>query len=225
MAYLVLARKYRPQKFADLTGQETTVKILQSAIQQNRVASAYLFSGPRGIGKTTSARIFAKALNCKKAESTKQRIDGRNQEKDEKSDSTLYALRSTHPPEPCDECISCQEIAKGSSMDVLELDAASHTQVDKIREVIIDTVSFASMRDKYKIFVIDEAHMLSHHSFNALLKTLEEPPPHVVFILATTEFHKIPATIVSRCQRYKFLPMKISRLEVPSLFLRPNLVP
>lgn len=187
MSYLVLARKYRPQKFGDLTGQQTTAQILQSAILQDRLAHAYLFSGTRGVGKTTTARIFAKAINCHK-----------NRPSEGKKPSTA---------EPCDQCSSCEEITKGTAIDVLELDAASHTQVDKIREVVIDTVNFAPVRDRYKVFIIDEVHMLSHHSFNALLKTLEEPPPHVVFILATTDFHKIPLTIASRCQRYRFLPL------------------
>ncbi len=185
MSYLVLARKYRPQKFSDLTGQETISAILKAAILQDRVAHAYLFSGPRGIGKTTSARIFAKALNCKK--------------------------RSPQG-EPCDSCDSCSEITKSNALDVLELDAASHTQVDKIREVIIDSVAFAPVAGKYKIFIIDEVHMLSNHSFNALLKTLEEPPAHAVFILATTDFHKIPTTIASRCQRFRFLPLTIKEI-------------
>lgn len=185
MSYLVLARKYRPQTFSDLTGQETISSILKAAISQNRVAHAYLFSGPRGIGKTTSARIFAKALNC---------------------------TERTKDVEPCGTCASCEGITKGSSLDVLELDAASHTQVEKIREVIIDSVAFAPVHGKYKIFIIDEVHMLSTHSFNALLKTLEEPPSHVVFVLATTDFHKIPTTIASRCQRFRFLPMTIEEI-------------
>ncbi|MBI4217597.1 MAG: DNA polymerase III subunit gamma/tau [Elusimicrobia bacterium] len=198
MSYIILARKYRPQKFCDLTGQETISKILQAAVEQGRIAPAYLFSGPRGTGKTTTARIFAKSLNCRQN-------------------------KENQKPEPCDQCSSCQEIVRGSSLDVLELDAASHTQVEKIREVIINSVAFAPVRDRYKIFIIDEVHMLSHHSFNALLKTLEEPPPHVVFILATTEYHKIPVTILSRCQKFRFLPLtqaqvfaaltKIARLE------------
>ena len=228
MSYLVLARKYRPQKFKDLTGQETTAKILQSAILRGRVAQAYLFSGPRGIGKTTTARILAKALNCQKAGDRGEGTGSSGQKKGNKGQGTGDREQKTEAgknkdlsaiavpssltpgpylPEPCGECSSCTEIAKGSSMDVLELDAASHTQVDKIREVVIDTVNFAPVRDKYKIFIIDEVHMLSGHSFNALLKTLEEPPPHVVFILATTDFHKIPVTIVSRCQRFRFLPL------------------
>ncbi len=183
MSYLILARKYRPQSFADLTGQSTTAKILQSAIVSDKIAPAYLFSGPRGTGKTTSARIFAKALNCHKPK------------------------KSKNSAEPCNECPSCTEIAQGICIDVLEIDAASHTQVDNIREVVIDTVHFAPVRDRRKIFIIDEVHMLSTHSFNALLKTLEEPPAHVTFVLCTTEFHKIPKTIYSRCQRFRFLSL------------------
>ena len=179
MSYLILARKYRPGRFSDLTGQETTAKILQAAIEKNRVAHAYLFSGPRGTGKTTTARIFAKALNC----------------------------REPRNSEPCNACSSCAEIDRSSSIDVLELDAASHTKVEETREAVIDTVAYSPVRDRNKVFIIDEVHMLSSHSFNALLKTLEEPPPRVVFILATTEFHKIPATISSRCQRFRFLPL------------------
>ncbi len=191
MSTLALARKYRPQKFSQLVSQETTAKILQSAIQMERVASAYLFSGPRGTGKTTTARLFAKALNCQNSAALTQKKEA---------------------VEPCENCSSCKEITLGSAMDVLELDAASHTQVEKIREVIINSVSFAPVRDPYKIFIIDEVHMLSNHSFNALLKTLEEPPSHVVFILATTEYHKIPATVISRCQRFRFLPLTVKEI-------------
>jgi len=174
----VLARKYRPQGFEELVGQPAVSQTLANALTSKRVHHAYLFTGPRGCGKTTTARILAKALNCEKGPT----------------------------PEPCDECSSCREIALSSSLDVLEMDAASHTGVDDVREVIIETVALAPTRDRYKVFIIDEAHMLSNSAFNALLKTIEEPPPHVVFILATTEVHKVPATIASRCQRFKFRP-------------------
>ena len=177
-AHQVLARKYRPQGFEELIGQPAVSQTLANALTSKRVHHAYLFTGPRGCGKTTTARILAKALNC-----------------------------LTGPtPTPCDECASCREIALSSSLDVLEMDAASHTGVDDVREVIIETVALAPTRDRYKVFIIDEAHMLSNSAFNALLKTIEEPPPHVVFILATTEAHKVPATIASRCQRFKFRP-------------------
>lgn len=174
----VLARKYRPQGFEELVGQPAVSQTLANALTSKRVHHAYLFTGPRGCGKTTTARILAKALNCEKGPT----------------------------PEPCDECTSCREIALSSSLDVLEMDAASHTGVDDVREVIIETVALAPTRDRYKVFIIDEAHMLSNSAFNALLKTIEEPPPHVVFVLATTEVHKVPATIASRCQRFKFRP-------------------
>jgi len=177
-AHQVLARKYRPQGFEELVGQPAVSQTLANALTSKRVHHAYLFTGPRGCGKTTTARILAKALNCEKGPT----------------------------PEPCDECTSCREIALSSSLDVLEMDAASHTGVDDVREVIIETVALAPTRDRYKVFIIDEAHMLSNSAFNALLKTIEEPPPHVVFILATTEVHKVPATIASRCQRFKFRP-------------------
>ncbi len=175
----VLARKYRPQGFEELVGQPAVSQTLANALAAQRTHHAYLFTGPRGCGKTTTARILAKALNCAKGPT----------------------------PEPCDDCVSCREIATSSSLDVLEMDAASHTGVDNVREVIIDTVALAPTRDRYKIFIIDEAHMLTMNAFAALLKTIEEPPPHVVFILATTEAHKVPATIASRCQRFKFRPV------------------
>jgi len=178
-AHQVLARKYRPQGFDELVGQPGVSQTLKNALSSGRVHHAYLFTGPRGCGKTTTARILAKALNCAKGPT----------------------------PEPCDECVSCKEIALSSSLDVLEMDAASHTGVDNVREVIIETVALAPTRDRRKVFIIDEAHMLSGAAFNALLKTIEEPPPHVVFILATTEVHKVPATIASRCQRFKFRPV------------------
>ena len=180
MTYISLANKYRPQTFKEVVGQESIETTLMNAVKSGRVAPAYLFYGPRGCGKTTTARLLAKALNCQ------------------------------HGPtdEPCGECPQCKEIAASSDLDVLELDAASNTQVDKIREVILDTVSLAAGRDRYKIFILDEVHMLSKSSFNALLKTLEEPPSHVVFILATTEFNKVPLTIISRCQTFRFKPIE-----------------
>ncbi|MFA5160932.1 MAG: DNA polymerase III subunit gamma/tau [Elusimicrobiales bacterium] len=179
--YRNFARKYRPETFAEMAGQEHVTKTLCNSLKLGRVAHAYLFYGPRGCGKTTAARVLAKALNC-------QSNDGKP------------------APEPCCKCRPCQEIAAGADMDVLEMDAASHTQVEKIREVILDTVSLSPARDRYKVFILDEVHMLSASSFNALLKTVEEPPPHVVFILATTERHKVPATIISRCQSFRIRP-------------------
>ena len=176
MAYQVIARKWRPQKFEDVTGQEAITRTLQNAIEQQRLHHAYLFSGARGVGKTTTARLLAKALNCIKGPTA----------------------------EPCNECSSCLEIAAGRSIDVLEIDAASNTGIDNVREVIISTLAIGPARDKYKVFIIDEVHMLSTPSFNALLKTLEEPPGHVVFIMATTELHKVPETILSRCQQFDF---------------------
>ncbi len=182
--YVVLARKYRPQGFAEVLGQPAVSVTLKNALEQSKVHHAYLFTGPRGVGKTTMARILAKALNCAKGVTSA----------------------------PCGECDSCREIALSGSLDVLEMDAASHTGVDNIRQVIIDTVALAPNRDRNKVFIIDEAHMLSTPAFNALLKTLEEPPPHVVFILATTESAKIPATIASRCQRFRFRPIAVEAL-------------
>lgn len=176
MSYTVFARKYRPQTFDDVVGQEHITRTLKNAILQNRLAHAYLFVGPRGTGKTSSARILAKALNC---------------------------LASAAPTvTPCGECDSCREITGGNSLDVLEFDAASNTQVDKVRDIIIDNVKYLPARGRFKVYLVDEVHMLSPGSFNALLKTLEEPPPHVKFLFATTDVQKLPATILSRCQRF-----------------------
>jgi DNA polymerase-3 subunit gamma/tau len=175
MKYQVIARKFRPQVFEDVVGQKPIVQTLQNAIQMDRIGHAYLFSGPRGVGKTTTARILAKGLNCEKG-------------------PTIT---------PDNTCPSCQEIAAGRSIDVFEIDAASNTGVDNIRE-LRESAKYAAARSRYKIFIIDEVHMLSTSAFNALLKILEEPPPHVVFIMATTERHKVPATILSRCQQFIF---------------------
>lgn len=178
-AHQVFARKYRPQGFEELVGQPAVSETLKNALASKRLHHSYLFTGPRGCGKTTTARILAKGLNCAKGPT----------------------------PEPCGECVSCREITTSSSLDVMEMDAASNTGVDDVRSIIIETVGLSPSRDRYKIFIIDETHMLSTSAFNALLKTIEEPPPHIVFILATTELHKVPATIASRCQRFKFRPV------------------
>ncbi|MEM9136157.1 MAG: DNA polymerase III subunit gamma/tau, partial [Cyanobacteria bacterium P01_F01_bin.42] len=177
MTYEPLHHKYRPQKFADLVGQEAVATTLSNAIALQRIAPAYLFSGPRGTGKTSSARIFAKSLNC---------------------------LESDSPTaDPCGKCEVCQTIARGTSLDVIEIDAASNTGVDNIRE-LIERSQFAPVQCRYKIYCLDEVHMLSTAAFNALLKTLEEPPDRVVFILATTDPQRVLPTIISRCQRFDF---------------------
>jgi len=185
-SYLVIARKWRPQVFEELAGQEHVTRTLQNAIAANRLAHAFLFAGPRGVGKTSAARILAKAVNCQQGPIQK----------------------------PCNQCQSCKEIAEGNSIDVLEIDGASNTGVDNVRE-LRENVRYLPSKSRYKIYIIDEVHMLSTSAFNALLKTLEEPPPHVLFIFATTEPHKIPLTILSRCQRFDF-----KRIPVTMIFER-----
>ncbi|MCP9447013.1 MAG: DNA polymerase III subunit gamma/tau [Nitrospira sp.] len=183
MDYQVSARKYRPGTFADVIGQPHIVQTLLNAISTKRIAHAYLFSGTRGVGKTTVARLLAKALNCEQGPTG----------------------------HPCNRCANCLEIAQGSAADVVEIDGASNTSVDDVRE-IRENIKFMPFRGRYRVYIIDEVHMLSNSAFNALLKTLEEPPAHVVFIFATTEIHKIPATILSRCQHYNF--RRIARAEL-----------
>ena len=175
MAYVAIPRKYRPTKFSEVTGQEFITETLRNAIRTGRVSHAYIFAGPRGVGKTTTARIVAKALNCENL------LDG----------------------EPCNECQNCVEITKGAFPDVIEVDAATNRGIDQIRE-LRESVHYAPSKGKRKVYIIDEFHMLTKEAFNALLKTLEEPPEHVVFILATTEIDKIPPTILSRCQKFIF---------------------
>ena len=189
MDFQVSARKWRPQKFSELIGQEHIVRTLRNAIELNKISHAYLFSGTRGVGKTTTARILAKAINCAKGPI----------------------------PEPCDECNFCQEITLGNSIDVREIDGASNNSVAEARE-LIETIRYAASASRYKVYIIDEVHMLSKSAFNALLKTLEEPPPKVVFLFATTELSKIPETILSRCQCFEFKPLShrqiIGQLEI-----------
>src|SRR5206468_133059 len=176
MSYQVIARKWRPQRFDDVVGQQAVTRTLKNALVSGRLAQAFVFAGPRGVGKTTTARILARALNCVKGSTG----------------------------DPCGVCDACIEIAEGRDIDVLEIDAATHTQVDNVREVIIAGLDILPVRDRRKIFIIDEVHMLSGSSFNALLKSIEEPPPHVVFMMATTELGKIPETVLSRSQVYEF---------------------
>jgi DNA polymerase-3 subunit gamma/tau len=176
MSYQVIARKWRPQKFDDVVGQQAVTRTLKNALTSKRLAQAFVFAGPRGVGKTTTARILARALNC---------VNGPT-------------------ADPCGVCDACIEIAEGRDIDVLEIDAASHTGVDNVREVIIAGLGILPVRDRYKVFIIDEVHQLSSSSFNALLKSIEEPPPHVAFMMATTELDKIPETVLSRSQVYEF---------------------
>jgi DNA polymerase-3 subunit gamma/tau len=184
MSYTVLARKWRPQQFDDVVGQGHVTRGLMNALSMGRVAHAFLFSGTRGVGKTTTARILAKALNCEHGPT----------------------------PAPCGECDTCSEITQGSSVDVMEIDAASNRGIDNIRD-LRETVKYAPAKAKYKVYIIDEVHMLTGEAFNALLKTLEEPPAHVVFVLATTDPHKLPATILSRCQHYDFRRVPKAQIE------------
>lgn len=183
MSNIVLYRKYRPQRFGEIIGQEHVVKTLTNAILGSNISHAYLFSGPRGSGKTTIARVFAKAVNC----------------------------QNRGGSEPCNKCSSCLEIMENRAMDLVEIDAASHTGIDAMRE-LIEGIKFSPVKSKYKVFIIDECHQLSKSAANALLKTLEEPPPHAIFVLATTEAHKMIPTIVSRCQRFDF-----KRLQIPEI--------
>ena len=180
MSYIVFARKYRPQAFEEVVGQSHITTTLENAIAQERVAHAYIFAGPRGVGKTTTARIFAKALNCDKGPTAN----------------------------PCNKCPSCIEITQGSSLDILEIDGASNRGIDEIRN-LRESVKFSPSKGRFKVYIIDEVHMLTSEAFNALLKTLEEPPKHVKFIFATTQAHKVPSTILSRCQRFDFRRISI----------------
>ena len=191
MSYQVIARKWRPQSFDEVTGQEPITRTLRNAIEHDRLHHAYVFSGARGVGKTTTARLFAKALNCHKSHKP-----------------TATPCRTDDPS----ACASCREISESRSIDVQEIDAASNTGVGNVRESIIETVGFAPARDRFKIFVIDEVHMLSTPAFNALLKTVEEPPPRVVFIMATTERHKVPETILSRSQQFEFRTIATAKI-------------
>ncbi|NTW83430.1 MAG: DNA polymerase III subunit gamma/tau [Chlorobiaceae bacterium] len=183
MTYQVIARKYRPVKFADITAQEHITRTIQNSLRLGRLGHGYIFSGLRGVGKTTAARVFAKAVNCRRM-----------------IEDPEYLQQVT---EPCGECESCRDFDAGTSLNIAEFDAASNNSVDDIR-TLRENVRYGPQKGKYRVYIIDEVHMLSIAAFNAFLKTLEEPPPHAIFIFATTELHKIPATIASRCQRFNF---------------------
>src|SRR5579859_7657081 len=183
MSYVVLARKWRPKRFAEMVGQEHVLRALSNALDSGKVHHAFLFTGTRGVGKTTVARILAKSLNCETGVSSN----------------------------PCGVCAACREIDEGRFVDLIEVDAASRTKVDDTRE-LLDNVQYAPTRGRYKVYLIDEVHMLSTHSFNALLKTLEEPPPHVKFLLATTDPQKLPVTVLSRCLQFNLKRLPISQI-------------
>ena len=182
--YQVLARKWRPQRFDEVIGQRGVTQTLRNAIAGNRIAQSFVFAGPRGVGKTTTARILARGLNCEQGPTA----------------------------DPCGVCDACIEIAQGRDIDVLEIDAATNTQVDKVREIIISGLGIVPVRNRFKIFIIDEVHRLSQQAFDALLKSIEEPPPHVVFMMATTEIDKVPATIQSRSQVFELKTIGVKQI-------------
>src|SRR5271163_4109613 len=197
MSYVVLARKWRPNRFAEMVGQEHVLRALGNALDSGKVHHAFLFTGTRGVGKTTIARILAKSLNCETA-----------------------GVSSN----PCGVCAACREIDEGRFVDLIEVDAASRTKVDETRE-LLDNVQYAPTRGRYKVYLIDEVHMLSNHSFNALLKTFEEPPPHVKFLLATTDPQKLPVTVLSRCLQFnlKNMPAEIIVTHLQSILAQENI--
>jgi DNA polymerase-3 subunit gamma/tau len=192
MSYQVIARKYRPARFADITAQEHITGTIQNSLRMGRVGHGYIFSGLRGVGKTTAARVFAKAVNCERM-----------------INDPMYLKNVT---EPCGECDSCRDFDAGASLNISEFDAASNNSVDDIR-MLRENVRYGPQKGRYRVYIIDEVHMLTTAAFNAFLKTLEEPPPHAIFIFATTELHKIPATIASRCQRFNFKRIPITEIQ------------
>ncbi|MCG8342502.1 MAG: DNA polymerase III subunit gamma/tau [Chlorobiales bacterium] len=192
MSYQVIARKYRPKRFADITAQEHITRTIQNSLRLGRVGHGYIFSGLRGVGKTTAARVFAKAVNCSRM-----------------IEDPVYLKEVT---EPCGECESCRDFEQGTSLNISEFDAASNNSVDDIR-LLRENVRYGPQRGRYRAYIIDEVHMLSTAAFNAFLKTLEEPPAHAIFIFATTELHKIPPTIASRCQRFNFKRIPLDEIE------------